>query len=103
MPELIVRRLRDTVKSRRFKTNKTLWIVFSIPAFVACWLYPCVYDKGGSPLLGRLWLDVFHGRQDFGLWIVLTITSLIFGAFAALVGYAMQAFVVVLWSRKPRD
>jgi hypothetical protein len=91
------------MRYRRFKTNRTLWIVFSIPAFVACWLYPCVYDKGGSPLLGRLWLDVLHGRQDFSLWVFLAVISVIFAAFAALVGYAVQALIVVLRNRKTQD
>jgi hypothetical protein len=92
--------LLTRIKRLRFKANKKLWILFSIPPFVLCWLYPCLYDKGGSPLLGRLWVDVLHGRQDFGLWVGLAMLAVVFGTFAALVGYAAQAFVVVLRSRR---
>jgi hypothetical protein len=88
------------LKRMRFKASKKLWILFSIPPFVLCWLYPCLYDKGGSPLLGRLWLDVVHGPQDLGFWVSLAIMSAIFGTSAALVGYVVQACVVVLRSRR---
>lgn len=88
------------IRRMRFEANRRLWILFSIPPFVVCWLYPCNYDKAGSPVLGRLWLDVLHGRLDFGLCFGLAIMSVIFATFATLVGYAGQALIVVLRSRK---
>jgi hypothetical protein len=83
---------------KRFKTNKLLWGLTSLIVFLLCWLYPMHFGKEGTYPLGRLWFDLFGGSEH-GTWVIVAILSGIFGIFAALFGFAVQALVVLVQGR----
>ena len=82
---------------KKFKANKGLWAKGSIVTFGICWLYPMHLDKEGTYPLGRLWPDFFRGHLEY--WLPLALLSLVFGVLAVLVGFAVQALVVLVLAR----
>jgi hypothetical protein len=82
----------------RFKTKKVLWVATSIFAFGICWLYPMQFGKEGTYALGKLWLDFFRDPSES--WLPLAILSVVFGVLGGLVGFAVQALVVIVQRRK---
>ena len=81
----------------KFKANKGLWVSVSIVTFGICWLYPMHFGKEGTYPLGRLWPDFFGGNLEY--WLPLGFFSLVFGVLAVLVGFAVQALVVLVLTR----
>jgi hypothetical protein len=83
------------MKLRRFRIKKGLWGTVSFLVFLFCWICPMSFDKGACYAPIRLWLDL---QRVSDLWEV-AILSVQFGAFAALIGFTVQALVVILTSR----
>lgn len=54
------------------------------------------FGKKGTYPLGRVWFDLVRGNYDY--WLLAAILSGVFGAFAILFGFAVQALVVVVQS-----
>lgn len=52
------------------------------------------FGKEGTYPLGRLWPDFFRGTLEY--WLPLLLFSLVFGLLAALVGFTIQALIVLL-------